>query len=371
MHHRSFAFLAALAVPAFASGASGAPLHSSAFLTYQLRGEETVATYGENLEKISVFAFHVTSDGDVVPPTPWVPDAAERLAADPGGRTILVTANNRVIGADGRPSEVHSGAAVHAILADPAKRSEHIRQLAEISNLAHGIELNYENLLPETRDLFTQFVRELRLALPLGKQLSLVLQAKTDNRIGDRGRAVDWRAVEPFADHMRIMAYYYSWSTSAHGPVVSLEQLRRLADYALNDPEQGIPRHKLSIILSFWGWDWPMPVGTKGRLVQYAEAMEIARSRGVTPLRDPVEKSLHFDYVAADGIAHEVWIDDAESLQARIELLRSAGVPRIDFWHLATGDERIWQHIAANAERCGVGGPLVTALPMTEAPCLP
>ena len=68
-------------------------------------------------------------------------------------RTVLVTVNNRVLGPDGRPSPVHHGDVVHRILADPLLRAEHLRQVAAVSCLAHGVELNYENLLPETGDL--------------------------------------------------------------------------------------------------------------------------------------------------------------------------------------------------------------------------
>ena len=100
-----------------------------------------------------------------------------------------------------------------------------------------------------------------------------MLQAKTTNASGTRGRAVDWRALEPYADFLRVMAYYFSYSTSAHGPVVPVATLEQLADYVLHDPEQGIPLHKASIVLSLWGWDWPFPVGTPGRLIEYEEAM--------------------------------------------------------------------------------------------------
>jgi hypothetical protein len=240
---------------------------------------------------------------------------------------------------------------VQAIMADPAKRAEHLRQLVELSRHADGIELNYENLPAESRSFFTAFVRDLRHQMPKGRKLSIVLQPKTTNASGTRGRAVDWRGIEPYADYLRIMAYYYSFSTSPPGPVVPKDTLRALADYALHDAEQSIPRSKLSVILSFWGWDWPLAGGTPGRLIEFEEAMQLASSHGVTPARDASESSLHFQYTAADGVPHEVWIDDAQSIQSRIALLESAGMPRVDFWNLNTGDPDSWAFIRANAVR--------------------
>jgi spore germination protein YaaH len=98
----------------------------------------------------------------------------------------------------------------------------------------------FERLLAETRPHFTTFIRELRAALAPDKRIFLVLQPKTDNAIGDRGRVVDWCAVAPHVDYIRVMAYYDAWATSEHGPAVPMDQLRRLADYMLNDPQQSI-----------------------------------------------------------------------------------------------------------------------------------
>ncbi len=330
---------------------AAAALRSSAFLAYGTQGEDRILTDGARLEKISVFAYHITADGDVLPPNSWVPDVLDRLMAEPHGHTILVTVNNRVLGPDGKPAPFHSGDTVQAILADPAKRAEHLRQLVALSVHADGIELNYENLPPESRPYFTDFIRDLRKAMPKERKLSIVLQPKTTNATGDRGRAVDWRAIEPYADYLRIMAYYYSYSTSPPGPVVPVETLRALGAYAVNDAEQSIPTRKLSVILSLWGWDWPLAGGTPGRLIEFSEAMDLATSHSVTPERDATEGSLHFQYTAPDGVVHEVWIDDAQSLQSRVEVLQAAGVPRVDFWNINTGDPNAWAYIRANAVR--------------------
>jgi spore germination protein YaaH len=67
----------------------------------------------------------------------------------------------------------------------------------------------------------------------------------------------------------------------------------------------------------------------------------------VTPQRDPVESTLNFRYPGADGAEHEVWIDDFQSIRERIELLEAAGVRRVDFWNINTGDPALWSYIAA------------------------
>lgn len=349
--------LAALIVLFAASAmAEAAPARTSAFLTNGTRGEGTVDTYGRDFEKVSVFAYHITEEGHVLPPDPWIPAILDQLMRDPVGRVILVTVNNRVLGPDGKLTPEHGGGTVKAILSDPQKRSEHIRQLVALAGKAHGIELNYERFTPDMRDMFTAFLRDLRAQMPAGKKLSLVLQPKTDNQPGANGRGVDWKAVEPYVDYMRIMAYYYSWSTSTHGPVVPMETLRRLADFALRDPVERIPRHKVSIILSQWGWDWPTPVGNPGYLIEYAQAMQTAQSHAITPLRDPNELSLNFKYAASDGKQHEIWIDDYTSTRARVELLQARGMPRVDVWNFNTGDPALWDYLATQTAASPMAG---------------
>jgi spore germination protein YaaH len=347
-----------VAAVAFAAAAEAAPFRSNSYITYEKKGLPTIDAYGRNLGSISVFSFELSEQGDVVPHEPWVPDTAEMLAAQSDGRPVVTTIVNHIQAPPGRPTQVHNGVLVHQLLSDPVRRAEHIRQVVAVANLAHGVEIDYERMLAETRPHFTTFIRELRAALGPEKRIFLVLQPKTDNAIGDRGRAVDWRAVAPHVDYMRVMAYYYAWATSEHGPAVPMDQLRRLADYMLNDPQQSIPREKVGILLSLYGWDWPMPVGTRGLLVEHDQAMAIASQHGVTPIRDPIERTLHFRYPGADGVEHEIWVDDYESIRARIELLQSLGMPRIDLWHLNTGDVRLWEWAATEFIYDPPGGPV-------------
>src|SRR6185295_2517037 len=105
-----------------------------------------------------------------------------------------------------------------------------------------------------------------------------------------------WRGIEPFVDYLRVEAYYYSWNTSPPGPVITYEKLGQLADYILSSPTQSIPRAKARILLSLYGWDWPISPSAPGKLIQFAEAMEIARTKNITPQRDPTQDTLHFQY---------------------------------------------------------------------------
>jgi spore germination protein YaaH len=322
---------------------------SASYITEKIRGEDSIDQFGSNFQSINVFAYEFTPDGVLKTKGAWVPEMAATLRGDPG-RLILIDVVNDIRPGRGTYRDATPGQMVHAILSDPAKRAQHIRELVAIAALAQGLEIDYEHLLAETKPYYTQFLRELRRALPGDKRLAIVIQPKFDNAPGPLGRAIDWRAVEPYVDWIRLMAYYYSWGTSPPGPVVSYAQLRRLALYSMNDPQQSIPRSKARILLSFYGWDWPVNPAGKGHLVQYHEAVALAERYGVTPVRDPASDVLHFQY-RERGVLHEVWFDDELSLRKRIELLADVNYPHIDFWHLGTGNESLWRWISEHTSR--------------------
>ncbi|MGH7806248.1 MAG: hypothetical protein ACREQJ_18010, partial [Candidatus Binatia bacterium] len=94
MSFRPIAWLLVVALTFVARVAEAVPLKSSSFLTNGTRGEEQLATVAKDLKRVSVFAYHITEDGGIVPASPWVPDTVDKLMTEPGGPKIYVTVNN-------------------------------------------------------------------------------------------------------------------------------------------------------------------------------------------------------------------------------------------------------------------------------------
>lgn len=81
--------------------------------------------------------------------------------------------------------------------------------------------------------------------------------------------------------------YYYSYSTSAPGSVITLAQTQTVAQLVLTE----IPVNKLQIVFSLYGWDWPLVSHGAGKLVDFQTAMATAQTYGVTPVRDPTQQT--------------------------------------------------------------------------------
>ncbi len=333
-----------------ASAVNKLPFHASSWITWIKPDLSKVGAYGGNLDGLSVFAYAFDKNDDVIQEDPSFvnPTLAKYKTDTQGGRrpTFVTIVNDVASGVPTRAGDIrHNPDVVQRVLSDPIKRAKHIQQLVALAPLADGIEIDYEALHAQTQPFYSLFIKELRAALPAGKLLVIDAQPKTDTQSGERGRAIDWQAVIPYLDQIRVLAYYYSYQGSAPGAVVSPAQTQALADFARNN--QAIPIDKLHIVFSVFGWDWPLN-GKPGQIVQYDEAIARAKQFGVTPFRDPQTNVLRVNYKDANGVDHQIWIDDAQSLISKIMMVLNTGIRHVDFWHIGTGDPALWQWIAAN-----------------------
>lgn len=314
---------------------------SAGYITAEVKGEQTIDQHGSRYQSVNVFSYEFNGDCRIVAKSPWVEEVSARLRNDPK-RLILIDIVNEIELTPGPCRNMSPGEILHYFVSDPVRRAEHVRQVVAIGALGQGVEIDYENVLPQTKPYITQFMRELRAALPAEKKLAQVLQPKTNNGSG-AGQNIDWRGVEPYVDYIRVMAYYYSWKTSPPGPVITYGKLDELSDYILNSPAQSIPTSKARIMLSLYGWDWQVSPLGEGQLIRYEEAMAIALAHNITPVRDPVQDTLHFQYATSTGVVHEVWFEDFVGQSKRVQLLLDKNFPAVDLWHLNTGDPRFWE----------------------------
>ena len=97
---------------------------------------------------------------------------------------------------------------VNNMLINPAARSQHIGAivgLVEEKNF-DGVDLDYQGVNPDLKQTYTDFLAELRRALPAKKQLSvrLVLPQQVSEDIWDTG-AYDWSAIGQIVERIKIL----------------------------------------------------------------------------------------------------------------------------------------------------------------------
>lgn len=266
------------------------------------------------------------------------------------GTKLLPTVQNVIAG-------TFSATASTAMLSSVTAREAHVTSIVNLvlSKAYDGIDIDYERVVTTERADFTAFITSLSQKLHAsGKQLSVTVYAKQSDAQNWNGPgSQDWIALGKLADTIKIMAYDYSYSSSVAGPITPIDWLDKVTTYA----QSVIQNDKIIIGLPWYGYDW---VGTTGKGVTYASAMQVAQANGVTPTRD-ANGELTYTY----GGNHTVYFQDAASYTRKVWSLKQNHPSIGGFAHWCAGQEDpdTWKTVRENPTTFTVAAPGVGASP--------
>ena len=124
---------------------------------------------------------------------------------------------------------------VHQVLNSPTARTNLVNNISYlVTNKGYGgVNIDFERVMAEDRDLFTGFLSELRDRLqPLGRTLTIAVPAKTNEDIPWL-RGYDYGGIGSVVDYMFIMAYDWHHAGSEPGPVAPITEVRRTVEFTL------------------------------------------------------------------------------------------------------------------------------------------
>jgi spore germination protein len=229
-------------------------------------------------------------------------------------------------------------------------------QQAFISNIvtllqeknAGGVDVDFEALGSENRELFTAFVRNLTAALkPLHKEVIITVEARIGNAV-----PMDWRNLGQIADEIRIMTYdYHARTTGAPGPVAPLGWVKEVVDYAISQVDPA----KVVIGLGNYGYNWASPATADAswqgiglsfeRATSLAAELEvpILKATGIDERGYDIGTIPYFTYTdTTDSTPHSVWFEDSVSLEEKVALLSQYPLKGVVFWSVGIGDNQFW-----------------------------
>ena len=280
----------------------------------------------------------------------------------------------------------------HQLLADDDTRANALANIVSytVEEGYDGFDLDLEGIDPADRAAYSDFVSALAAALhDQGKLLTLAVPAKERDATSGWAGAFDYAALGAQADLVTVMAYEYSGPFSGPGSVAPFDWVSRVTAFAA----QKIPPERLLLGLAFYGYDWN---ATSGGAVSlgYPRALALATYFQVQPSLDGTQQSLTFGYTAdagdrgprlagsavsagprhtitARGAAacdlvapaaptptpappvapnrpqvHEVWVEDASSVGARLGLAFNYRVRGVAAWRLGLEDPAVWSVVA-------------------------
>jgi spore germination protein len=284
----------------------------------------------------SPWMYGLASDGQIT--TQYVPDQSAAVARDlrqlraKGLRIVPTIAN--ITG--GRWSYQPVARMLHS----PTLRDEQVAAIVALvvgHNYA-GIDIDYENLQADDRQVFTTFVARLAAALHAENRiLSVALFAKTtDAGYAPRNVAQDYAAIGRVVDQMRLMAYDYHWAGSAPGPVAPVSWISAVLRYAKTQ----MPASKIVLGVPLYGYNWS---DGQGSGLSWRQASQLAVQHHATVRYDTTAQAPWLSYTDSSGHMHTVWFENAASSKAKFALARQAGIAGVYLWMFGSADTGTWR----------------------------
>ena len=246
----------------------------------------------------------------------------------------------------------------YELLSHTSNRDNLINQLiaAALQVGLDGIDVDFEKISTECGEHYIQFIRELSVKC---RQNGLVLSV--DNYVPQAYNQQYHRKEQGvFADYVIIMGYdeHYAGSPEA-GPVASYNFVKEGIEQTLKE----VPAEKVINAVPFFTRVWKETAKTAEELRQQegtesaeysmnveseaysmTEVENILSQVGVTPTWDDEVKQNYATW-ESEGSTYEVWVEDASSLEPKLQLIKEYGLAGSAAWRLGYEKTEIWDLI--------------------------
>ncbi len=296
--------------------------------------ENAARKQAPHLTYLAPFSYRVNRDGSLTPPPL---DNFQEIAEANNASLMLVVTNLE----EGE----FSAELGHIILTVQAVQNT---LLDTIINTAHAggytdVHFDLEFLPPDDRDAYNQFLRRAKERLSQeGLLMSTALAPKTSaTQAGEWYEAHDYGAHGEIADFVVLMTYEWGYSYGPAMAVSPINEVRKVVDYALTE----MPPEKILLGQNLYGYDWTLPFeegGEAARAISPQQAIAIARENNVPIEYDQTAQAPFFTYRDAEGNDHEVWFEDARSIQAKFDMIKELNLRGISYWKLGLAFPQNW-----------------------------
>ena len=287
---------------------------------YLVSGREASLKNTYPLTDIGYFGAEIDTYGRLTS----VPDP-KKIADFPGRVHLVVVCNSRTLSY----FSLEEGSLV---------RKQLIYDLLEASKKFDGLQIDFELVPAQSRAAFHSFLKELKTGLK-NKPFTIALPARRRTLEDD---VYDYAAIAPIVDRIFVMAYDEHWSTSAPGPIASMDWCKAVAEYSL----RVIGPEKLVMGLPFYGRAWGNTNPSRAYIFSAIERIKKEHNIRNVQRENGIPK---FTYEVPVKVT--VYYEDDFSLSARMEMYRSLGVKSIGFWSLGQESPTFWYFLRLEEPR--------------------
>jgi len=280
---------------------------------------------GESMTYIPVFSFPVSSNGQI---TGTVSDDIISAIKENGALPLAVISNF-----DGT---TFSKELAHTVLSSPDIRNSVIANTLVLLNRYGfaGVLVDFENMPPEDRALYTEFIDLLTSRLKAFGYIAALAAAPKYADWPDRPwvGAFDYAALGEIVDFMFIMTYEWGWIGGPPNAIAPLPLVRRVLEYAL----ELVPADKIVMGMPVYGYNWELPDTPENvaQTVCLNQAWQLAINFGSQIQWSEYAQSPYFTYTDEQGKNHEVWFEDVKSHYQKYLLAEKSGIRGVGYWQL-------------------------------------
>ena len=228
----------------------------------------------------------------------------------------------------------------YSVLSSTTKRAYLINGLVQAAAACgmDGINIDFEQLTPETGKHFVQFLRE--LSIPC-RANGIVLSVDNYVPVGNTdyyGRKYQGEVV----DYVVIMGYDEHWSGSKEtGSVASIDFVESGIQRTLEE----VPAEKVINGVPFYTRIWK----TEGAeitsdAVGMNSAEQFLKNHGVSAQWDETTCQNYAEF-EENGALYQVWLEDEQSIQVKLNIMANYGLAGVSAWKLGFERPSIWNVI--------------------------
>jgi spore germination protein len=276
------------------------------------------------LTYISAFSWQVDAGGGITP----INDDKVRAEARGARVAPLMSVTNI------EPSGGFSSDIAHAVLTNETAQSTLLTNITAAMRQRnyYGVIFDLEYIYPYDRESYNNFLRRaVALLHGLGYIVMTAIAPKLSaTQVGTLYQAHDYAAHGELVDFVIIMTYEWGYIYGPAMAVAPIDQVRKVLDYAVTE----IPAGKILMGMPNYGYDWTLPFvqGSAAKTLSNTAAITQASEVGAVIKYDEEAQSPFYNYYDRQGRRHEVWFDDARSIQARLRLIRDYKLGGLSYW---------------------------------------
>ena len=244
---------------------------------------------------------------------------------------------------NGIDSASYSANDTSALLKSEYNRENFIKNIREIAkkDKLDGINIDFESMKDDDRELYTQFIRELT---PILRNEGITVSVDFYFV-----KYIDRQRIGDVADYVILMGYDQkgAWSSEA-GSISSVKIVEEQLNSLINDSK--IESNKIILGVPFYTRLWTIKnvsEKTTTKIYSMQDCQDFITDNNITPVWDE-DAGQNYAEVKKGDLTYKLWIEDKDSMKKRVELINKYNLAGISAWRKGLETEDVWQTITSN-----------------------